>query len=579
MAKKTPQTPQQAATQAGAGVFGRVRQMFSRKNPAKNAAQDAAGGAAMASQMRGQNALGGAKNAKKDVFTATATGADRTIGRAHGMLSRVNQITVFGGMAAGALGALGKLPLVGNMFSSASEMAQKPEKIMSETTVRDVGQVASKTLGRARDVLATRKGEDAALVGRLTKAQERVVGFEGKLMSGTKQAAHRLTDPLGNALESRGSGLLGKLSARAGRGAEKHTSAAQDVLGNLMAQGADNAALKDVHGSLEAAQKALGGGAGKGLDAEAYAEAMAKAKESLSGIAKGTVDKKTLGGLKKGLQKAGEAGSLASQRSGMAEKMSNLPGAVKNAPDALAGANLKNVALKGAVVTGTALQITGTARGIGEKVSTLKALYCDLTGEEKISTRKLLFSKKVPAVVKEARGHIMKEYGPRVVLNFANTIATYTFMKNTNAKSMIGSFGLMAASSLHAAKVQSYGILPMYEAMNKSPQIEDVQYAGFIAAASKDAAAAGGIESPMVQQLAMDYAKEGARPAAILQEIESGRFDERVVQKAQQMRENLHQATGQSAGQASPSAMGGRDVVGAHTQRLREETRGNAQAR
>lgn len=542
--KKTPQNPNQAATQKGGGLFSRLRHPFSGGNASKK---------------------------KTDAFTATATGADRAIGRAHGMLSRVNQITVFGGMVAGGLAMMGKLPLVGGFFDKASEAAKQPEKFMEKTTVRDMGSMGSKVLGRAKDTVAKRKGEEAGIVSRLGKMQESVSGVESSFAKKASDYAHRVTNPLGDVVEKRGSGMLSKLSARAGRGAEKHSGKAQSLLEDALATGKGNEALSGVRGSLEAAQKALGGG--KGLDSEAYSKAMEEAKKGLGEVAKGAVDKKTLSGLKKGIEGAGAAGMTAGQRSGMAAKLSNLPGAIRKSPETLANANLKNVALKGAVVTGTALQVTGTARGIGEKVHTLKDLYCDLTGEKKISTRKLLFSKNVPDVIKEARGHILKEYGPRVVLNFANTIATYTFMKNTNMKSMLGSFGLMAASSLHSAKVQSYGILPMYEALNQKPQIEDVEYAGFIAAASKDAAAAGGIESPLVQALALDYAKQGARPAEILKEIQNGRFDERAMQKVQENRTAMEQ----SGGFTNPQAGANREVMGAHTQRLQEQNRNSSQ--
>jgi len=563
MAKKTPNT-QQMNTAKG-GIFGRI---FSRNKGAKDA-----GDMAMAKSLRGQqpDALT-SKAPRKGVFTATATGADRAIGRAHGMLSRVNQIAVFGGMAAGALGAMGKLPLVGKFFTGASEVALKPNEFMENTKVKDLGGMASKSLGRARDAVASRKGEASGLAARLGNAQERVSGLEGGFAESAKKYAHRVSEPLGGAVEKHGAGMLGKLSGVAGRGAEKHVGKAHGLLDNVIAQGADNKALSGVTAPLEAAKKAL---SGDKMDAEAYTKAMEEAKKGLGDLAKGAVDKKTLGTLKKSIDKAGEAGMTAGQRSGMAAKLSGLPGAIKNAPDTLANANLKNVALKGAVVTGTALQVTGTARGIGEKVSTLKGLYTDLTGEQKISTRKLLFSKNVPDVIKEARGHILKEYGPRVVLNFANTIATYTFMKNTSMKSMIGSFGLMAASSLHSAKVQSYGILPMYEAMSKMPQIDDVQYAAFISAASKDAAAAGGVESPLVQALAVDYARSGARPADILKDIETGRFDERAMEKVQQNRAAMG-AGDFSAPKATQPGMD-RGVVGAHTQRLQNEGRGMPQ--
>lgn len=573
MAKQTPHTPQQAAAQTGVGLFGRVRQAFSRNKGARNGAQDVGENAAKAAQLNKAKDANKPHASKTDAFTATATGADRAIGRAHGMLSRVNQVAVYGGMLAGALGAMGKLPLVGGFFKAAAETAKKPDQIMENTKVGDLGHLASKTLGRARDVVASRKGQDADLVKKLGTMHERVSSAESGVLHRTGEYAGRVMNPLGDVVEKHGSSLLGKLSATAGRGAEKHAGKAQGLLDSMLQNGQGNEALGGVNTALEAAKKALGGE--KGVDGQAYAKAMEEAKKGLGEIAKGAVDKKTLGGLKKGIENAGAAGMTAGQRSGMAAKLTNLPNAIRKSPETLANANLKNVALKGAVVTGTALQVTGTARGIGEKVHTLKDLYCDLTGEKKISTRKLLFSKNVPDVVKEARSHILKEYGPRVVLNFANTIATYTFMKNTSMKSMLGSFGLMAASSLHSAKVQSYGILPMYEALNKKPQIEDVEYAGFISAASKEAAKAGGIESPLVQALAVDYAREGLRPADILKEIEIGRFDERAMQKVQENRVAMEQ----SGGYSSPQPHADRPVYGAHTQRLQGEARGNSHAR
>lgn len=92
-----------------------------------------------------------------------------------------------------------------------------------------------------------------------------------------------------------------------------------------------------------------------------------------------------------------------------------------------------------------------------------------------------------------------------------------------------------------------------------------MQYAQFITAASKDAAAAGGMESPLVQALAIDYAKEGIRPGDLLKEIQSGKFDERALAKVQANRD------AQVAAPAIPQqAEAARGVVGAHTQRAME---------
>lgn len=596
MAKHTPHTPTNPAAQAGAKGIGRIRQMFSRKKPdMPDAAKAAAAG-----QMAGQAAQ--ANRLQAGVMTHAAVGADRAVGRAHGAISRVNSFVYYGSFLAGGLAVMGKLPLVGKMFKGASELASAPRNYMDNTTVRDAlhtpttvidklrGAAEKSALkGTARDALLGEDGKlkteglkgaqamAARMANGLGDARGHVDGVEKQAVGWLGRAAKRVFNPLGDAAGKVGVEQRVKLADRVAGKAVKQHGTAVSALENAMKTGADNAALTPVREALDKAKDLLGDGSVR-MSAEnvtALGETMGAAREGLSGLAKGAVDKKTLGSLQKGLQQVESAAGTFNQRSGMAEKIRDLPGTIKNAPKSLANANLTNVALKGAVVTGTTLQVTSTARGIAEKMHMLKQMYCDMTGEEKISTRKLLTSKHVPDLVKEARGQIMKEFGPRVVLNFANTIATYGFMKNNNKGTMLLSGGLMALTQLHTAKVQSYELLPMYEALNQQPQIQDVQYAAFISAASKDAAKAGGIESALVQALAVDYAKEGTRPADILKEIETGRFDERALEKAKANRNAMEQMGGHELARPDGSALG------AHTQRelARRQTEGMAQMR
>lgn len=597
MAKNTPHSPTQPAAPAGAKGIGRIRELFSRKKTElPQGAQAAAAG-----QMAGAHAAQ-SHAMKAGAMTQAAVGADRVVGRAHGAISRVNSFVYYGGFLAGGLAVMGKLPLVGKFFKGASEVAKAPRNYMDNTTVRDALHTPTAVMDKVKGV-----AEKAALKG---GARDALLGEDGKLltegMKGTQalaarvangiggargsvdaveknavgwlsRAAKRVFDPLGDTVGRVGKDQRLRLAEKVTGTATKHHGNALSALEGAMGAGGENGALAPVREALSKAKGLMGDGSAR-LSTEnmtALNETMGAAREGLAGIAKGAVDKKTLTSLQKGMQQVENATGAFNQRSGMAEKIRDLPNVVKGAPKTLANANLTNVALKGAVVTGTTLQVTSTARGIAEKVHMLKQMHCDMTGEEKISTRKLLMSKNVPDLVKEARGQIMKEFGPRVVLNFANTIATYGFMKNNNKGTMLLSGGLMALTQLHTAKVQSYELLPMYEALNQQPQIQDVQYAAFISSASKDAAKAGGIESALVQALAVDYAKEGARPAEILKEIETGRFDERALEKAQSNRAAMEKMGGHELAAQPEGAMG------AHTQRemARRQTEGASQLR
>lgn len=556
MAKLKTSQGFEAAQGAQKGLLGRVRGMFSKDKGVVGMAVGAEKAAFGAAQEMGQ--MGKSAMHKPGVLLSGVSGATAGIGGAHGMFSRVNQYVFGVGILAAALGSMGKLPLIGKAFSTAAETVVKPKEYMEKTSVAEFAHVGSTSLGKLKSRVVG-KNPESPLAGRLGAAESAFSAAEETVFKTVGSGASRVSTVLGDFTEKKAGGFLSRMAERVSGKAGAQTAKANGLLDSLL----EHDALSEAG---TAAKKAFAAG-----DAEGLQTAIGGLKETLGELPKGTFDRKTLRGLNKATEGFGEAALAATEKGGLAGKIADLPNAIRNAPETLSKANLSNVALKGALITGTALQITGTAKGIGEKVHVLKQVHSDLTGEQKISTRKVLFGKNVPPIVKELRSQIIKEYGPRLALNLANTVATYTFMKGGGVKSMVGSAGLMAATSLHSAKVQGYGVLPMYQALNQMPQITDMQYAQFVSAASKDAAAAGGIESPLVRALAIDYAKEGTRPGDILKEIQSGKFDERALAKVQANREA--QTAADSFGTQAPQ----REAVGAYTQREINRTQGAAQ--
>lgn len=559
----------------GGEVVHAARGLFGRR-AAKAAAREV--GALGASEIAAATPTLTAPPIRRSAMLVGATGATAGLSGAFGFFTRINKLVFGAGMAAAAVASLsggkadggqkgmfGKLlgarkaaldgatPVVETdaalgVIGKVAQVVGAPERILKETTANDLSHALSGGLSKA----AKLTGKSPAMAGALSRASEGAGAAEKIVFGAVGQGADRLSKGLGDLVEAHGGSALKGFAGRASATAAKHHDKAGGLVSEMLSQIGGNETLSGAKGHLELAQQAL-----KAKDTTKFSEALNAAREAIGSAGKGEVGKKTLAGLNKAMGGAAEAVSAASQKEGLAAKLGNMPDMIRKAPENFGKASISNIALKGALVTGNALQVTATVKGISEKTHVLKQVYSDMTGETRVSTRKLMFSRNVPPLVKELRGQIIKEYGPRMVLNMANTVATYTFMKGNNLKSMLGSAGLNIATSLHSAKVQGYAVLPLYQQMNQASEISDVQYAQFITAASKDAAAAGGMESPLVQALAVDYAKEGIRPGELLKEIQSGKFDERALAK---VRESQQVQTTRSQG-------ADREILGEHTQR------------
>lgn len=557
-----------------------------------------------------------AGNLQAGMVTRGVVGADRAAGGLYRGISKVNSTVFYASFIAGALGFLSKTPLVGKAFGALEKAARSPREYMDRTTVSEAGRTASTVLRKRAEKLMERalKGqpsdvmekvlvmsdgteqkvlqkirldevtglttEGAKLAERarsLLEKADRVGAKENSVLGGIADFASRTVfTPLGNVAERIAPTQRSKLAEwLQGRAGQRHGQALEALEGAL--KGTSGESFSAVHDKLKTARSLLGNGSSalSGEDAKAFTDAISGAREGLAKIE--GIDKKALKGIQTGLNKALGAQSAFNNSLGRADGIRN-PGEVfKNATTKLGNASLTDVALKGAFVAGAVYQGTSTIRGVAEQVHTLKQMYCDMTGQNKISTVKLLFGRNLPPQVKEARGHIFKTFGPRALINIANLGTTYAFMNGGGGKAMAASVGLMGVSQFQGMKEQNYQLLPIYGALNQLETIAPEQYAMFISAASKDAMRAGGPASPLVQALAMDYAQQGARPAAIMNEIANGQFDARVTKVVEANRAAMNGMGGHPLANSS-GAMPGRSVQGDWTQRVMNEQRGPKQA-
>lgn len=558
----------------------------------------------------------GAGNLQAGMVTRGVMGADRAAGGVYRGISRVNSAVFYASFIAGALGMLSKTPLIGKAFGALEKAARSPREYMDTTTMSEAGRTGSALLKKRATKLLDKamEGQSDEMVNKASKVVEKVVrmtdgsektvrvlqevrvgdvtGLADDKMQLAKRAQallekskalenkengvfKNITDfanravftPLGNAAERIAPTQRGKLAEwLQGRAGQRHGQAVEALEGVL--KGADGESFAAVREKLETAHGLLGNGSSvlSGKDAKAFTDAISGAREGLAKM--DGVDKKALKGIQNGLNKALGAQTAFNNGLGRAEGIRNPGEAFSKATTSLGNASLTNVALKGAFVAGAVYQGTSTARGVAQQVHTLKQLYCDMTGANKISTAKLLFGRNLPPVVKEARGHIFKTFGPRALINIANLGTTYAFMQGGGKKAMAASLGLMGVSQFQGMKEQNYQLLPMYEALNQIETIAPEQYAMFLSTASKDAMRIGA-GSELVQALALDYAQEGARPAAIMNEIANGQFDARVDKVIEANRTAMNSMGGHQL--AGGGAAAGRVPQGKWTQQLMNE--------
>ncbi len=241
--------------------------------------------------------------------------------------------------------------------------------------------------------------------------------------------------------------------------------------------------------------------------------------------------------------------------------------AIKNAPRALGKMDTAHVVANGAWVAASGVSIASDAHTFSKGLGTLKQMYADLTGQ-RVSTVGVLFGK-VPAVIAQARSHLMKNYMIKSGTDLAGLGVMLKMLFNQRfgggLKGMLA-FSLPQMAAQGADMVMGESVLPAYQMLRdsfKKGQMPPDYYAAFIGTMSKDLKARGGAESPFAQAVAKQYAEMQATPTQILKEIESGALMKRV-QAATTAYEAEHPH--------HPAKKQERAVVGKHTEHLSKET-------
>lgn len=187
-----------------------------------------------------------------------------------------------------------------------------------------------------------------------------------------------------------------------------------------------------------------------------------------------------------------------------------------------------------AILTGAAVSDYRTGHDLHKAMKNLRQLYADMTHQkpEDVSGTKLMFGS-VPKIVAQARGQLLREFGPSLVMDAANTVLNVHFVANSKAGSML----LLMVAGMGSQLIRGVlagSILPTYTALRNAQasgaQLGGDDYAKLIGESSRELRERGGAESNFAKVLGEVYASEKMNVADVLREVESGKMHARLEQ-------------------------------------------------
>ncbi len=450
----------------------------------------------------------------------------------------------FGPLLAGLLGAtVGKLPWVGKYFRVGTDsLLRAPTEAMKATKLGQVGALPANLVGAVADVNTKHLGSSSLYnVADNIRPVEKAVA-EKTLHTGEASplwqrwqrsglAKHHKNllsdvDTLMQNVKDPHNGFLNKITRRAGRlfgkaGTEvvKTPAYMHEIEGHL---GKFRAALGSTHGvaDMTTAKAHL-------ADAQAALKVLPKGAEVTSHAAKLAEHFRHVEEGTHGL--AGRMDAAAGRRTMMS--------ALKSAA---ANTTVFDAGFKGGMLAGAAYQTGRTTLRFTESISYLKELHKDLTGKD-ASTYTILFGK-LPKMVEQARSNMWANLGPEAIGAAGNSALNILFTMRHHNPLLMGGAIMMQMAHWESSKLGSEGNF-----LNSYVQVKDAQkdgtfvpldyYAQIIMAASpKAAGATGGIENPLLQQLAKEYAEEQIPVAELLAEIDGEeKFNERTERIAEEL--------------------------------------------
>lgn len=176
-----------------------------------------------------------------------------------------------------------------------------------------------------------------------------------------------------------------------------------------------------------------------------------------------------------------------------------------------------------------------TTLHVKDHLHNLKELYAQVSGKpaNQVSTFDVLFSKKMPEVVQQARHGLIKKFGPELVADAGSMAVNAHFLLNKGgAGLMMGGFmAQMMAGNLTDGNdlLETYGQIREME--RAGVDVPEEMLTKLIGNGSKKAASHGGEANMMVRRMAHEYKEAGIGSSVILKEITDGKsFDARAME-------------------------------------------------
>jgi len=280
-----------------------------------------------------------------------------------------------------------------------------------------------------------------------------------------------------------------------------------------------------------------------------------QALETMQGITFSQAGKK-LGGPALGKNITSGVKSAAGFAAPMLDTVSKLPGlsglhsnSIKQAPEAIGKTSIMHGAMRTAWVGGAALGVYGVARGFGSQLYALRQLQADLTGKDisDVSSLSVLTSSDLPKPVLEARSKLLKISGIHAVASTAGLVmALKSHLIDSKMMKMLGTAGQGMAGGMLAMMAYQVPdqiaevaqgfigepILAHYNGLRTAQEsgqaLPSDAYAEFILAANEKLRNRGHTGQHFAMALGEQYAAEGMKVAAVLEEVSNGKMQERV---------------------------------------------------
>ena len=174
----------------------------------------------------------------------------------------------------------------------------------------------------------------------------------------------------------------------------------------------------------------------------------------------------------------------------------------------------------------------GVAKSFAGQLDSLKHAIADINGVpvEQISTTQALFGN-IPKSLEPARDHLKKEHMVRGVAQAAGLVAMVLALR---AKKHVPMVAFMAPGlvDMGANAVLGESVLPVYAELKNTHKagmdIPVEKYSEFLMDASPELRKRGEVGNMVAMKLSEQFAAMKADPGAILREIDSGRFNQRI---------------------------------------------------